>query len=399
MCQDSPLIMIIDDEPQNLHVLERMLRQNGYNVLAFPRGDLALNALETVQPDLILLDVRMPVMDGYTVCNRLKQLEHAKPIPVIFLSGLSETSDKVRAFEAGGVDYVTKPLSEPEVLARVRTQLSLYRQTQYLNEQIKLHTAELARAHHRLQVWDTAKTHWITMLAHELRTPLTGLFCVADILFTSAPPDTGTTGLREDFDASCARIRKLIDDATMLATAEIADESLTTKRVDLGEIARAVVNELSVKDKEVLFTLRTPLPDDLMISAAPGLLTRALYDLGSTAACCVQPDGHVCLSVQNSKNRIVLEYATDGKPLPPEHLATFFDVGGQQSLLRGGADYGLAPALARKIVHLFSGSVVIANGDAHGVRITVSFKPFGMGEGATHMQPAQRISLQQSEHS
>ena len=150
------LVMLVDDESQNLEVLEQMLMADSHKVLAFPRGDLALKAAEAAPPDLVLLDIRMPEMDGYEVCMRFKENERLSGIPIIFLSALADPEDKVRAFEAGGVDYVTKPLSEVEVLARVRTQLALSRYRLQLEDVVRERSAQLAEAHRRLSVWDKA---------------------------------------------------------------------------------------------------------------------------------------------------------------------------------------------------------------------------------------------------
>ena len=111
--------MVVDDTPENLKLLETMLLDRGYRVQAFPRGELALNAASRNPPDLILLDITMPGMNGYEVCERLKADPRLQDIPVIFISGLAETTDKVKAFSTGGVDYVTKPIQFEEVEARV----------------------------------------------------------------------------------------------------------------------------------------------------------------------------------------------------------------------------------------------------------------------------------------
>jgi putative two-component system response regulator len=123
--QDAPTIMIVDDTPENLKMLRELLGERGCKVMAFPRGDRALQAAVRHLPDLILLDIRMPEMDGYEVCRRLKADERLRDIPVLFVSALSETENKVRAFAAGGVDYVTKPFQAEEVHARVDTHLRL----------------------------------------------------------------------------------------------------------------------------------------------------------------------------------------------------------------------------------------------------------------------------------
>jgi sigma-B regulation protein RsbU (phosphoserine phosphatase) len=118
-------ILVVDDTPANLRLLTGMLGRQGYEVRPVPNGKLALMAVESAPPDLILLDVKMPELNGYQVCQRLKADERTRDTPVIFISALDELGDKVKAFEAGGVDYVTKPFQFEEVLARVETHLAL----------------------------------------------------------------------------------------------------------------------------------------------------------------------------------------------------------------------------------------------------------------------------------
>jgi sigma-B regulation protein RsbU (phosphoserine phosphatase) len=118
-------ILIVDDTPANLRLLSQMLAEQGYHVRPVPDGPLALAAVRAEPPDLILLDIRMPEMDGYQVCEQLKADAQTCDIPIIFISALDAAQDKVRAFHAGGVDYVTKPFQTAEVLARVETHLAL----------------------------------------------------------------------------------------------------------------------------------------------------------------------------------------------------------------------------------------------------------------------------------
>lgn len=120
-------VAIVDDEPENLRVLEASLSQLGYRVAVFPRGELALAAALEEPPDLGLFDVRMPGLDGYELCRRFKAEERLRDIPIIFISGLSAAEDIAAGFACGGVDYITKPIREVEVLARVRTHLAFRR--------------------------------------------------------------------------------------------------------------------------------------------------------------------------------------------------------------------------------------------------------------------------------
>ncbi|NEO29750.1 MAG: response regulator [Symploca sp. SIO3C6] len=129
-------ILIVDDKPDNLHLLSKMLTTHGYEVRRAINASTALMGVQAAPPDLILLDIRMPDMDGYQLCQKLKAIKQTKEIPVIFLSALNEVLDKVKAFEVGCADYITKPFQIQEVLARVENQLTIGRQKALLQKEI-----------------------------------------------------------------------------------------------------------------------------------------------------------------------------------------------------------------------------------------------------------------------
>jgi sigma-B regulation protein RsbU (phosphoserine phosphatase) len=139
-------ILIVDDMPVNLRLLSHMLTEQGYKVRSVINGPMALTATQAAAPDLILLDINMPGMNGYEVCERLKADERTYDIPVIFISALDEIQDKVMAFTVGGLDYITKPFQFEEVLARVETHLSLRRLQKQLQEANQRFEQELALA-------------------------------------------------------------------------------------------------------------------------------------------------------------------------------------------------------------------------------------------------------------
>ncbi len=151
-------ILIVDDTPENLRILSTLLMQQGYNVRKALSGQTAMKSVQTVVPDLILLDIMMPSMDGYEVCEKLKADPKTAELPVIFLSALSEAFDKVKAFAVGGADYITKPFQLEEVLARIQNQLALRSakiQNQQLNvqleERVKERTCQLETANQELK--------------------------------------------------------------------------------------------------------------------------------------------------------------------------------------------------------------------------------------------------------
>ena len=171
-------ILIVDDTPANLRLLSQMLTERGYKVRAVLSGPQALMAAQAAPPDLILLDIRMPEMDGYEVCQRLKTGEQTRDIPVLFISALSETEDKIKAFTVGGVDYITKPFQVKEVLARVETHLAL----RNLHRQLQAANAELARQIDELRARNEELDAFAHTVAHDLKNPLNQIVGYAEML-------------------------------------------------------------------------------------------------------------------------------------------------------------------------------------------------------------------------
>ena len=147
---DQHDILIVDDNPETLALLGRILDERGYRVRPAPNGRLALKAVAARLPDLILLDVKMPEMDGYEVCRRLKSEEKSRNVPVIFISAHGEIAKKVEGFKAGGVDYIAKPFEREEVLARVGAHLRLRELTEGFEQQVNQRTEELILANQQL---------------------------------------------------------------------------------------------------------------------------------------------------------------------------------------------------------------------------------------------------------
>jgi diguanylate cyclase (GGDEF)-like protein len=141
-------ILLVDDTPENLRILTQILNLYGYKTRAVSDGKQALKEVQSALPDLIMMDINMPEMDGYETCLRLKKDEKTRPIPVIFISALDDTEDKIRAFEVGGVDYITKPFQVEEVMMRLETHLSIRRlqsELEAANLQLSEHLSELSQ--------------------------------------------------------------------------------------------------------------------------------------------------------------------------------------------------------------------------------------------------------------
>ena len=178
----------MDDTPNNLRVLSTMLLEQGYEVRTALNGTMALQSVKVLQPELILLDIQMPEMDGYQLCERLKKLDEIKDIPIIFISALDDVNNKVKAFTLGGVDYITKPFHVEEVIARVENQLMNRRLQKQLQESEMLarsQAEELSRAINNLQKAQSqliqsekmsSLEHLVAGIAHEINNPINFIY-------------------------------------------------------------------------------------------------------------------------------------------------------------------------------------------------------------------------------
>ncbi len=369
---EKTVVMVIDDEPQNVDVLDDMLAEQGWGVRAFLDGGQALASAREEPPDLILLDIRMPGLDGYEVCRRLKRDDRLRAIPVIFLSAFSSSEDKVKAFEVGGVDYVVKPFAVSEVVARSRTQIRLRRYQATLERLVRQRVAELAEAHRRLRIWDDAKNDWINMLSHEIRTPLTGIFGITELLFMELAPASKFKPLAAVYETSRQRIEKLIDDATTLAQVDVGSERFQLHTLPLNPFLEGALATIQEDESAAVGGVSLAGTATVRLAAEPALLERACVDLLRTAVCCVPEGSRFRLETYCLGDQACVVIAIPGQTLSEEVIETFFEVGGQRALFKGAGDFGLGSALARRIFRLLRGDLVVCNSPAGGFRIVCS---------------------------
>jgi signal transduction histidine kinase len=228
-------ILIVDDMPDNLRVLSLLLSQQGYEVRKALNGEMAIASAQADPPDLILLDIKMPGMDGYEVCERLRADPQTSQVPIIFISALGEPTDKVAAFSVGGVDYITKPFQAPEVLARIENQLRL----RYLQQQLQLQNVELARSNRDLE-------EFAHVVSHDLQQPLQSITGFADLIRDRYGDRLDTTA-EEYLDCiinSGKRMQRLIRD--LLTYAQTGAEHQEFQPVDCNQVMHQVFDNLRV---------------------------------------------------------------------------------------------------------------------------------------------------------
>lgn len=172
---DSPCtVLIVDDDPFGIVQLLVLLKDSGYELVTASDGASAIETVRNQPPDIILLDILMPKMDGYETCRRLKENEYFEDIPIIFLSGLHSTEEKINAFEAGGVDYITKPFSEKEVLIRLKTHLTLHQLNKRLVHELENRDEELQNTESKVQDANTTLKVLLSAIEEEKKSLLSG---------------------------------------------------------------------------------------------------------------------------------------------------------------------------------------------------------------------------------
>ncbi|MFB2939429.1 response regulator [Aerosakkonemataceae cyanobacterium BLCC-F154] len=226
-------ILIVDDTPDNLRLLSAMLTKKGYEVRKALNGRAAIASAQADTPDLILLDIKMPEMEGYEVCQHLKADPKTRDIPVIFISALDDVMDKVRAFASGGIDYVTKPFQEAEVLARIENQLKIQRLQKKLIQQ----NEELARSNRELE-------QFASVVSHDLQQPLQGITGFAKIMaikYQNSLDETALDYLNRIFESG-GRMQRLIQD--LLTYAQVGTPNQTFELIDCNLILEQVRENL-----------------------------------------------------------------------------------------------------------------------------------------------------------
>jgi DNA-binding response OmpR family regulator len=374
-------IMIVDDNPANLKLLEDMLLAPGHQVRSFPLGRLALAAAKKHKPDLILLDINMPEMNGYEVCEHLKSAAELAEIPVIFLSALNEIADKVRAFQAGAVDYISKPFQFEEVHARVETHLALHAlqealqvRNERLEEAVTARTLELSTANERLIILDRSKNEFLKLISHEFRTPLNGLLGAGELILKDMPASEGNDDLGDIHKRSRRRILSILDDALLLTQIDVTGERFKSASVPLSAALAQALEKTADFAKSRNVTL-IPSPVEMgLVAGNEELLVRALHALVETAVKFAADGETIGLTCEVEGDWRTVVIVSHGRAIPGPLIEKFFDLFSIGEAITPGGDLGLGPPLALRILSLFGGSVSVANLEPPGIRLSVALK-------------------------
>jgi two-component system, sensor histidine kinase and response regulator len=381
MSMQPPLIksrlLVVDDIAKNLQVVGTVLLNQGYEVMPAASGAAALKCVRTRLPDLILLDLMMPEMDGLEVCRRLKADPLTQPIPVIFLTASNEMEHLVQGFAVGALDYVTKPFNPPELLARVKTHLEL----KHARDTIVRYGLELSRLNEE-------KNEFMGIAAHDLRNPLGAITGYAEILIEEmeslqpSVPEPGARAVREA--GECAgRIRE-----TSRRMAEMVQNLLDANRIERGEMQLNLAPlDLSQAVAAVLETQRSRAAakqqtlhwrneaGSVSVLADATVLTQVIENLVSNAVKYSPTGKNIYVRLRRSPEGTRCEVQDEGPGLSAEDQKKLFGKFARLSAKPTGGEHstGLGLSIVKKMVEAMNGKVWCESELGKGATFIVEF--------------------------
>lgn len=306
----KPVILIADDIPKNIQVLGQLLNQFDCDLVVALNGQQAIDSAKKTEPDLILLDIMMPVLDGYEVCKQLKADENYKDIPIIFLTAKVETEDLVKGFELGGADYITKPFIANELIARVKTHLKLKETQDALREEI------------------ATKNKFSSIIAHDLRGPLSTIHSIAKLMV-----EENSLFDKEEMIASLRKIAEgtsgtfyLMENLFEWSRMQTCKLCIHPEKVRLKEMIEETVSQIQIIANQKNISIENKVEDKVWVRIDKLMINTVLRNLISNAIKFTPKLGHVSISAINQEDKVVVSVCDTGVGIAPELLPRLFSI-------------------------------------------------------------------------
>ena len=372
-----PVILVVDDTPQNL-ALMRDLLETDYTVKVAPSGERGLKIARSQSIDMVLLDIMMPDMDGYEVCRQLKADPHTADIPVIFFTAKTETQDEQMGFALGAADYITKPISPPIVLARVKAHL-LFKQARDALER---------RNREDKQRFDTAlaqqvelnelKSTFVAMTSHEFRTPLTSILVSQSLLrnYCDRLPVDERNGLLDSIESAVKRMVLMLDQVLTIGKADVHLLSFNPKPMNLLKLCEQLRDEVAASHSQGRLEAARVLLDmeleEQDIHADEKLLRHILGNLLSNAIKYSPENAEAQFTIRRNAQGVRFDVRDRGIGIPAEDLPHLFGDFHRASNVGNIPGTGLGLAIVKRAVESHGGAIAVTSEPGNGTCFTVT---------------------------
>lgn len=357
--QRKPLILVVEDIPESMFRVCNILQEEGYGLTMAENGRQALEMVPEARPDLILLDIKMPGMNGYEVCEQLKKNPKTKDIPIIFLTISSGTAEIVKGFAIGAVDYITKPFKKEELLSRVKTHLDL----KFAREELK----EL----------NATKDKFFSIIAHDLRNPLQCLILYADSLRTDydlLDDDKRKDYIHKFYDNSNL-VAALLENLLEWAQSQQGIIDPHPKKIDLHALAAENIDLLKENAKKKNITVSFQIKPGTFAFADKNMIRTVIRNLLSNAVKFTNSGGKVEIStsILADDNSVDITISDNGVGINAEDIETIFRIDVKKKKNKGTANEkgtGLGLILCKEFVEKNNGSIRVTSEPGKGSRFT-----------------------------
>jgi len=371
------VILVVDDDPDNLGIFFDYLGSVGFKVLLVQNSENALIQAERKKPDIILLDIIMPDMDGFETCRRLKENEETKNIPVIFMTALSDTTNKVKGFKMGAVDYITKPFQQEEVLARVNAHLTIRK----LYRQLETKNALFEERVEQLRELNASKDKFISMISHDLQSPFSSLRGL--IQFTAENLDgynkSELENIMDLLGNSTNNLYALIENLLTWSRIQRGVLEHCPQRMDVREIVAQNINLLTQSAGDKQITLRNLIEEKTSVYADFNMVNAVLRNIISNAIKFTKPGGRVEVSAKRDGIYAEISVTDTGIGIAKEHVSKLFRIDARYKRLGTMRERGtgLGLILCKEFIERHGGRIWIESEVAQGstVKFTLPQNP------------------------
>lgn len=343
-------ILVIDDEPDNFDVIETLLNQQDYELHYAANGQEAIDSLDIYQPDLILLDVMMPGIDGIEVCRQIKATSKWQAIPIIMVTALDSKSDLARCLNAGADDFISKPINALELRARVQSMLRIKQQYDDLQSLLKL------------------REDMVQMLIHDLRNPLTGILLNLELLRSPDYPKEKHPYKLDQLHDSASILEGLIDDLLQMALIESDRLDLNLTEVEIGGLIQSAVGKFEsiATQKNLAIVVRLPESNQRKISVDPPLFQRVIDNLLSNAIKFSPRRSQIIINVEFLNANINIQVIDSGPGVPVELQKTIFQKYEIGTKMPDVSQIGLGLAFCKMVVEAHQGQILVKKNEPKG---------------------------------